>query len=459
MVDQDTKQRTPLTDGEVQQAFRALSEEHLTVRRKDDPEASWRLIEKRLESSHLHVVPPASRDVSRRWSWVSGSFGGRALAVAGAFVVVLVVFGVSRWGASESSPGALTYVVEGARNGSSRAGDPTEIEAEGQLVATDEQPAALVFSDQSRVELAPYTTLRVHVEPSGRVAVRLARGQLSVQVVHQDDTDYRFRAGAYEVRVVGTAFRLGYEPTSGRFDVAMTEGRVIVAEAGGRERALGAGQTLHLPDTAQTSDLAGDSVGPTDASGVKMETDAAPVEGGAAQEAAGTQADPPAAGALGPTTARGAQESYRSLAAAGRFQQIVNSAKSAGVDHVLRTKAPSELQELAQAARYTGDLTLAERTWKELQARHGAQDAGRNASFFLGRLAEQRGKQGEALRQYDAYLAAAPRGVFAAEALGRKMLIVQATSGKAKARPLAIEYLKRFPGGAYVGAARALAND
>jgi hypothetical protein len=65
------------------------------------------------------------------------------------------------------------------------------------------------------------------------------------------------------------------------------------------------------------------------------------------------------------------------------------------------------------------------------------------------------GSPSAALRWYDTYLAEAPGGPFAGDALGRKMVISSRGSPTA-ARALAQEYLRRFPSGTYASAARDL---
>jgi hypothetical protein len=78
-----------------------------------------------------------------------------------------------------------------------------------------------------------------------------------------------------------------------------------------------------------------------------------------------------------------------------------------------------------------------------------------DAAFLLGRL-EESGQAGigEAVHWYDTYLAGAPSGPYASEALGRKMMATKQLRGSAEAETLAREYLRRFPTGPY--AARAL---
>jgi hypothetical protein len=57
---------------------------------------------------------------------------------------------------------------------------------------------------------------------------------------------------------------------------------------------------------------------------------------------------------------------------------------------------------------------------------------------------------------YDDYLAEAPAGPYAPEALGRKMILVEETSGRSAAAKVAREYLLRFPRGTYARPAEAL---
>jgi hypothetical protein len=80
-----------------------------------------------------------------------------------------------------------------------------------------------------------------------------------------------------------------------------------------------------------------------------------------------------------------------------------------------------------------------------------------DAVFLLARVEEQRsGGKALALQRYDEYLARAPSGTYAAEALGRKMILTSEVAGRARARSLARQYLERYPEGSHAAAARAL---
>jgi hypothetical protein len=74
----------------------------------------------------------------------------------------------------------------------------------------------------------------------------------------------------------------------------------------------------------------------------------------------------------------------------------------------------------------------------------------------LARLQEEQGNQAEALRWLGTYVGESPRGVYAAEAYGRRLSLTERLRGRAAALPLAREYQERFPEGAYAQSARAL---
>jgi hypothetical protein len=76
---------------------------------------------------------------------------------------------------------------------------------------------------------------------------------------------------------------------------------------------------------------------------------------------------------------------------------------------------------------------------------------------LLGRTHESRMLLPAAERWYETYLDESPYGEFAAEALAGKMQVL-ARSGAASAKPVALEYLRRYPQGVQVKAARKIAG-
>ena len=81
----------------------------------------------------------------------------------------------------------------------------------------------------------------------------------------------------------------------------------------------------------------------------------------------------------------------------------------------------------------------------------------RDAAFFLGRLAEDQG--GGAIEWYERYVSESPRGPYASQAFGRKMMLLYKQRGAGAAEPVAQEYLRRFPNGPYAATARKINEE
>ena len=120
--------------------------------------------------------------------------------------------------------------------------------------------------------------------------------------------------------------------------------------------------------------------------------------------------------------------------------------------------SPSAEQLLAQAdaERLTGRSADAERTLRSVRARFPGSPAAANAAFLLGKSAEAAGDTARALSLYDTHLRES--GSLAAEALGRKMLILYRL-GNAECQATSRQYLKQFPNGPYARQAREISAE
>jgi hypothetical protein len=148
---------------------------------------------------------------------------------------------------------------------------------------------------------------------------------------------------------------------------------------------------------------------------------------------------------------------WSKLVASGDFARVIREAESDGVTHALATRPLADLRALGDAARYQGNATVARAAFKTVRSRFPSSGEARTAAFLLGRVAEEQDQSADdALRWYDRYLAEAPGGEFAGNALGRKMILVSKLQSRDAARPLADRYLQRFPSGPYAAAARDL---
>jgi hypothetical protein len=154
-----------------------------------------------------------------------------------------------------------------------------------------------------------------------------------------------------------------------------------------------------------------------------------------------------------------ASRSWSQHVAAGEYDVVLREADSRGVDGAIRKGSLADVAALADAARYGGRTPLAKRALTAERSRFAGSSEARTAAFLLGRMAEDAdGDARAAIGWYDRYLAEAPKGPLASEALGRKMLLVFRTSGADAAKPIAEQYLRRYPSGSYATVARKYAG-
>jgi ferric-dicitrate binding protein FerR (iron transport regulator) len=409
-----TDRSTKVSEDRVLATYRSLAEEYASKRQAAEADRAWASIAAR-QKLHLR------RSGSRRWTIALG------------FAAACAVAAISIWLTTPKAPG-LRYEVVGAtaRDGAIRTGD---------------NAATLEFSDGSRIQTDSHTNVSVDVLGARSVSARLSSGKLRVNVRHSPNTDWRFVAGPYEVRVVGTVFDLSWDPARSRLSVVMYEGRVQVVLPGPSLKTISAGETLVLPAEPAPVPRAAAETSLTAPRAVQ----AAPV-------APAPPAPPAPPGRTNAVTA-GAATSWAKLVSTGRFDEVVRAAEELGIQVALDTKGAPELKALAQASRYTGRTGLAVQTWKLLRSRFADTTAGRQAAFFLGRIYDQDGQPQEAVRWLNAYLVESSSDVYASEALGRKLLLVRRLSGTVAAAPLAREYLARFPSGAYAQSARDMLDE
>jgi hypothetical protein len=143
--------------------------------------------------------------------------------------------------------------------------------------------------------------------------------------------------------------------------------------------------------------------------------------------------------------------------AQGHFGAVLDEAEQRGLDRTLATGSLEELAALADAARYAGRTSVAKRVLSAERQRFAGSGPARDAAFFLGRLAEESG--GGAIEWYERYVSESPRGAYASQAFGRKMMLLYKQRGASAAKPVASEYLSRYPNGPYAAAARKIDQE
>lgn len=314
------------------------------------------------------------------------------------------------------------------------------------------------FSDGTRVEVEPAARARVTALRASGADVQLDHGQISLDVRKRPGARWNVLAGEYQVQVTGTSFAVAFDQDRQTLGVRMFSGSVRVS---GPLLAQGVnvirGERL-LVDFARASVR----VEPVDTVPVAVPSEPEPpvsVEPVAPEVSALVPAPPPP-----PRSHRARQPaaappspSWQSQVASGDFAAVLMAAEQRGLPAVYQTASLDDLDALADAARYARKTSVANDALLAIRSRFAGSSAAKEAAFLIGRLRERAGEPNAAvLEWYERYLQEDGRGVYAAQALGRKMFIVHRQHGAAGAVPVAREYLERFPNGPHASGARKL---
>jgi hypothetical protein len=425
---------------------------------------------------------------------------GAGWALAGALTLALgTVAGRGLW----LRHTRLTFAIEGA-----------DARTDGYIPRVAAPLAQVKFSDGTEVGLEHGSRAWVISTGADGAQLRLEDGRAHFAVVHRPHAHWSVEAGPFIVSVTGTKFDVEWSGTNDLLRVHLRSGVVTV---GGPQTRGGVtllpGQVLEArPDEgilrvepAPAETAAPSASAETKASGAAAASTPAALSTPAAPSALATSsalatpsalaapATPTPAGVRPPdsvarrppeelpaertpraigvrpkalafvTPARGQADpggDWKKEIARGDFKQILKDADARGMESCLRSLPSDRLAALGDAARYAGQTALARRVLQAQRARFAGSPAAAEATFLLGRLAEDAHEPGSAaLPWYELYLAQAPSGAYAAEALGRRMLILGSQERGQRAREAARRYLEAFPRGAYVPQARQILED
>jgi TolA-binding protein len=376
---------------------------------------------------------------SRRW----------LLAPFAAVLAVAAIFAV------RNLPEGLSYKVESP--------SPS---AGGYLQGTKQSPAVARFTDGTEVRVHEGARARIVDVESHGARVALEQGRAHLRVVHRPAARWSVDAGPFSIAVTGTEFDVDWAAADGVLVVELRAGGVIVkgplaidgigVHAGQRLVASIPESKLHIesigapmgaatPPAPPAVAVAPPSVAPPVATVARIEGDSAR----ATRSLVSNEAPHPEPAA--PAT-------WSKRVANGDFRGVIADAESRGLSATLSQAPLGDLVALADAARYTGNSGIARDALASQRKRYPTSTDAKAAAFLLGRLADERGATGDAIGWYERYLAEAPRGAFAAEALGRQMLATKRARGAAAAAVLARRYLDRFPSGPHADPARELAR-
>ena len=357
----------------------------------------------------------------------------RRTQLAGAALLAAACVGPWFWFKSKAEH-ALSYQITGAAI------------SEGNIIG--QAGTSVAFSDGSRLKLASGARARIPEVTAHGARVNLVDGEVAVDIVKADGNAWFVQAGPYEVHVTGTAFDVRWAKERGRIEVDLHRGSVVVTgpRLDGQLR-LRSGQRLtSSTDGPPTITRVESPTAATSASPALNPAILAPDPG-----AAEPVPDLSAAAIERRDSAAAVPTDWSRLVAQGAFARVLAAAQKRGIDNVLSTGSQGELAALADAARYGRNTELARRALLAERKRFARAAAARGAAFFLGGI-EPDGSPA-ALSWYETYLTESPRGPYASQALGRRMMIVHRRGGTAASAPLAREYLQRFAQGPYASAA------
>jgi hypothetical protein len=323
--------------------------------------------------------------------------------------------------------------------------------------------ALLRFSDGSEVKLDSGARARVTELKTNGARVLLESGRARVHVVHRADTKWAIDAGPFTVQVTGTEFDLSWASVGELLDLHLHNGSVVVSgpfTLGG----VGVGPGQHLIANLKGSiTLETDTAEPETTP--RPSTTEAADEGAAAAELTGgdatgespvTESERARSRLSNGRHAANSNNGWSAMVARGQFASVLEEAERRGIATTLSRAPLDDLAALADAARYMRRDDWARRAYHAERGRFPASRRGREAAFFLGGLAEGDSELSAALEWYDRYLSDSPRGTYASQALGHKMVLIRKLQGAAAAAQIAGDYLERFPDGPYASGAKKL---
>jgi FecR protein len=326
----------------------------------------------------------------------------------------------------------------------------------------------LTFTGGTEIKLAAGTRGRLRSVDATGARIGIEHGAASFDVTPHPGRRWLVDVGPFLVTVKGTQFTVSWDVTSERFELRLERGRVsVTGPMATGEIPLEAGHRL-LVDLPRGETLINEleKAGTSPREAPPAPASAAAIEPPSPQTAVRASAPPHRKGdrsEVGTPPSRLAwnerpQDWTRALAS-GHLDEILDDVDRIGMKAAVERASIDDLFALADAARYRGRTSLAREAL--LSAGRRFPDAARtiDAEYLLGRVEEQteHGPRA-ALHHYDEYLVRAPRGTYAAEALGRRMVLTKKLNGPEAAAPIAEEYLRRFPNGTYAGSARALGH-
>jgi TolA-binding protein len=392
-----------------------------------------RLVQQRETLIAMTVSTPAR---NRRAGGANSAirFAAVMAGVAAALVLYLAVF-------HQPDNDAIPFFV----------GISNTVEKEGRFLRTGIGEDVVVrFDGGSRFEFASATEARVVKASGQQVTIDLTQGKIWASVNPGSSRVWSVRAGPYEVVVKGTIFAVDWDAASAILQVNVGRGRVAVRGPGldGDGVLLAAGNSLRAdaraglitfersaranPETAvsllDSNPSAAKAVQPPE----KKTGGRAKIRGTA--RGSGTKTESPL-------------EMCRRLYHSRNYSSVIDLSTKNGLLESLNALSRDDLWMFANAARYARKVTLANSLFSTYREEYPKTPRAKTAAFLLGKSAMNRGVFNSAKKWFGLYLAEAPNGPLAEEALGHLINIHSKTGNNTQAKRFARDYLSKYGGG------------
>ena len=415
----------------------------------DAPDAmSVRRMQVEIERLVAVAAATPARAVSRRWPRL---LMPATLTLVGAAAILLALRGPSKpvfpSPTAEDGYATLTRVTGTLTMGGRAQAAAARLSVDREIVLAPATKAELTLDRGSTLRIDGPARLRLGGSARA-VEVRLDAGTLDAAVAHRlAGETFAVATPDLHVEVRGTKFTVA--ATAIGSTVRVSEGRVAVRFADGRERPVAAGESASWPATV------------TPAQPETAAASALPMRPTATAE---TQ---PTCGAIVRAceeAGSAARRSMRSGDAAHALRLIAAGSHDArDPDATCASKLTACEDELrylrAEAFRQEGELAEAVVAYHQID-RQGAPAAMRqNALYAAAQIEQRQGQMVQAHSDYERALGAAPEGALREEALVGSMESAAALGDRARARRLARRYLQTYPSGLRVGTARRLAGS
>jgi hypothetical protein len=322
------------------------------------------------------------------------------------------------------------------------------------LVAVAPAGEAIRFSDGTELVLAPHGVVTLTRLRPNEARLDLARGRLLARVRKGAGRNWSIQAGPFSVQVVGTEFVVEWDDESGRLEVAVNEGRVLVegGDLSSPGRVLSAGERL-VRQLAASSPAAPPELETPPSLDATRE--------GKLPPAALSVSPGPSSGSAGVADRRprdkATDTSWRKLAESSLYADALRSAEHQGFEALLGELPETDLMLLANTARYAGSASRAKQALLRLRLRFPHGRGSPVAALLLAGLAEDHARDlSEATTWLRAFLNESPHGDLAGSARARLLGILVRQGQRAEAQRVAGDYLRWHPAGPYANEARAV---